>query len=1081
MAAKLSAEQIAEINRRFDAGETKKHIANAMKIGSSTVKVYTPRVAPPPVTDRQKEEVYRLLAAGETKSAVAKKMGICISTIIRFTQHIKRKPDAIPREVKETLIERALAGEPIATIARDLKMNPGSASSLFSEALADYALTEAQKSAIRAVRADGKSVTQIAAELKIPVRIVNRELGIRMGGEVAVSDEVREAAIRAVESGESRASVAKRLSIGTNGVGIWFRRAIARGDAKEPPKFPPKTDDHQFTWISRQDPQLRDWQRLIAAWFEAEEPSVTAAIGAVSCFINKYLIGQRLPKKPADLLRRGTLLPDFYETACPKTSNTGRDRVSTIYNLIEWVLDSEEFASRDGVEIVRLSHLYRNPITFPSGSEVDVPRRPTQSAKVVMPYFLISDLRKRIVQGPHFKDWTWVQGLSGIETIHGQTRAADWFEVAEDRIDNNDPDCVWRLRKREKATPVLEMWSPVRWVHALFHLQTPPRGGQARMVDSGEADTFIWDGCEFVANTGPLRLGTAGTPHAQGVLRQPSQEDADKGAKVILYFNSNKTADIGKSGKDKGFECAWPEMEPLEENPYYWLAKLRDWQTKFNPIKRLTRWTELTGDFKLSPRHNSELAAYPDTAFLFRCPEDNKHPDWPLTHSDTASTWQKLMAAFQDVLAQECITRPDGEPIELIDAETGNAKSSPHSTRVSLITHLILDGNVGVEIMMKLVGHARFVMTVYYTKAGLAHIQDAIKVGTEKFEAMKYATFERDLKNASAEQIRQKVVFNCEDWQTVLPVNPADRNPLGWLHLHDGICLAGGNTSGESFVPGCHNGGPVIKILTKNSRLHGPVPGGIRNCCRCRWKCSGKEHIRGLAASYDNRSYHFHKQKEVARDTEQRRNEIMRDKARIEAAGNTYTQMTELIEVENRHEAAMQKWQELARDLVAIQRTIERVMDLPDDPSSPTALVANGDLLTLNMVIEETDSELLQLAGVAEDLQIYPNLDAGTAVYEFHELMEHAFETQGHPLPRARLSEEEKLRYLNGIMRELERMANPENPILGRRMVVEIMDRGESLEQMLGVKLKSVLQLADQAIPKPVTLRLVKKEGTHGE
>ena len=1079
MTKQLTDGQIEEIRRRFDAGETKKDIAQTMKIAGVTVSNHTPRVQAR-LTASQKKEIVRLVEVGEGKAAVAKKFGVRFTTVARMTTHIKRTQDEIPQEVKAKIISRAFAGESCASIARDLKLNFVTAGAIVRKAVRDYALTDAQNTAILVAREEGKLVQQITSELKIPVAVVNKVLGIWMGAKNKYTDELRVAAIHAVESGESVRSVAKRLKCGYAAVSRWFDAAVERGEAKGLPKSQPKKDDHQFNWITRHDPQLDEWRRLITAWFEAEQPSVSLAVQAVSTFIDKYLIGLNLPKKPADLLQRGRLVPDFYAKVCAQ-SPAGRGYNTNIYNLIEWVLDTEEFADHDDGEIVRLAHLYRNPISVVSGTGYDEPRKNTQSGKTLIPYFHISDLRKRIVQGPNFKDWTWVQGLMGRGTINGQVNAADWFPVSEDKIDPNDPDCVWRERQRESRPPVLEMWSPAVWVHALLHLQTPVRGGQARMADSGEADTFVWNNGQFIPNPSALSQGSASAPRAQGIFRQPPPEDADKGAKIVLYFNSNKTADIGKSGKDKGYECAWPELEPLEENPYYWLAKLRDWQMKYNPIDRLTRWNELTGNARLSPRHKRELAEYPDAAFLFRVPEETEHSGWPLSQNKCANAWQKLMTAYQHVLAEEGITRPGGEPIELIDPESGAAKSSPHATRVSLITHLILDADVSVEIMMKLVGHARFIMTVYYTKAGLTHIQDAIKGATEQLEAKKYATFERDLKNSSAEQMRQKVVFNTEDWQTVLPVNPADRNALGWMHLHDGICLAGGNTSSESSVPGCHNGGPVIRVLSgKGDVLHGPVPGGVRNCNRCRWKCAGKEHIRGLAASYDNRSYHLHKQKEVAIAAERERNRIMQDKARMEAANEPYTRIRDLIESERRYEAAMQRWMELGTDIAAIQRTIERVMVLPDNPDSPTALAANGDLLTLNMVIEETDSELLQLAGVAEDLQLYPDLDAGTAVFEYHELIEHAFETQGHSLPRARLSQQEKLTYLNGIMRELERMANPENPILGRRKVVEIMDRGESLEQMLGVKLKSVLQLADQAIPKPVTLRLVKKEGTHG-
>ncbi|MFA7279547.1 MAG: VPA1269 family protein [Sterolibacterium sp.] len=1079
MSKRLPDAKIEEIRRRFDAGEQKKDIAQAMKIGISTIIFYTPRIRFR-LTDSQKKEIVRLVEAGESKEAVAKKFGVSGNCVSRKTMHVKRRPDAIPKEIKAKLISRAVNGESVASIARDLELLPGSAGSIVRRATGDYDLSEVQKTAILAAREEGKVIKQIALELNIPVAIVHNSLGITVGHKVKYTDAEREAAIRAAESGEAFASVAKRLGCGPVAIRLWFNAAVERGEAKKPPKFPAKTDDAQFSWITRQDSQLEEWRRLIAAWYEAEKPSASGALFAVSVFIGKYLIGLNLPKKPADLLQRGTLVPDFYAKACYQSHN-GRSYNNHIYNLIEWVLDTEAFADHDNGEIVRLYHLYRNPINIVSGGRNDDLPKNTQSGKTLIPYFLISDLRKRITQGPNFKDWSWVQGMTGRETHNGQQFAADWFAVTEDKIDRNDPNCVWRQRQREGKPPVLEMWSPVRWVHALLHLQTLVRGGQARMADSGEADTFIWKEGEFIPNPAPLRQGTARAPRAQGVIRRPSAEDAERGAKVCLYFNSNKTRDIGKSGKEKGHDCAWPQMERLDEDPYYWLAALRDWQIKYNPIDSLTRWRDLTGSAKLSARHQVELAEYPDTAFLFRTPENKEHPGWPLTSGDCDFAWQKIMAAYQRVLAEEGITRPGGEPFELIDPENGVAKSSPHATRVSLITHLILDANVGVEIMMKLAGHARFIMTVYYTKVGLTHMQDAIKVATAQLEAKKYATFERDLKNTSAEQMRQKVVFNTEDWQTVLPVNPADRNALGWMHLHDGICLAGGNTSGESTLPGCHNGGPVIRVLAKKVRFHGPVPGGVRNCNRCRWKCAGKEHIRGLAASYDNRSYHLHKQKEIAITAERERNEIMQNKARVEAANKPYTRMRDLIESERRYESAMQRYQELAMDLAAIQRTIERVMGLPDNPDSPTALAANGDLLTLNMVIEESDSELLQLAGVCEDLEFYPDLDAGTAVFEYHELIEHAFETQGLPLPRARLSQKERLSYLNGIMRELERMANPENPILGRRKVVQIMERGESLEEMLGVKLKSVVQLAAQSVQKPVTLRLVKKEGTRDQ
>ena len=1070
----LTQPQKDEIGRRFEAGEPKASIARAMNLSHDCVVRNTPKVqVQAKLTEDQIAEIVRLVENGETKSAVARRIGVQRKTVGQHTQHIGRKLPEILPEKKAELIRRAMVGESVAAIARDLAIERTTALRIVSRTLRDFELSNTQKEAIQVAREKGGSLAKISSELAIPVSVVRLALSITSG--TRYPNELRQAVIRAIESGETAVSAAKRLGVQRTTAHMWFQAAVARSEAQIPQKTPEKRDDLQFAWITRHDTGLEEWRELIVGWFRAEKPSPGSAINAVTAFIDGYLIAANLPRKPADLLQRGALLPDFFDTACPKSVH-GRRYNTLIFELIEWVLDSTSFADTDSDKPIRITELYRNPIN-PNAGRGNATPPITESTKVVLPYFLIADLRKRVVQGPNFKDWTWVQGLMGYETISGQALASDWFPVNEKRIDRNDPDCVWRHRQRLKHPPVLEMWSPVRWVHTLFHLQTTTRGGQARMVDSGEADTFIWKDGNFIANSGSLKLGTARKPRQQGIFRRTSPEETAQGATISLYFNTNKTADQGKPGTAKGFECAWPQMANLEENPYYWLAKLRDWQMKYNPIDNLTPWRALKGSAKLSPRTEEQASEYPDTAFLFRAAENSAQPAWPIVSGDCYKAWQKLLTAYQDVLTKEGITHPSGQPIQLINQTNGRAWSSPHATRVSLITHLIMDGNVPPAIMMKIAGHARFIMTIYYTKVGLTGIQNALKAGAEKIEQTKFHTFERDLLSAKLEQMRDKVVFNAEDWQAVLPVNPADRNPMGWLHMHDGICLAGGNTRGDSYTPGCHNGGPISKWLgLERKPLHGPVPGGVRNCSRCRWKAAGKQHILGLAATFDNRAYHMHKAKGEAIAAERDRNRLMQEKASVEAANAPYSRMTDLINAERRYEAAMQRFQELALDVAALHRIIERVMALPDNIDGPTALMAQGDLMTVNMVIKDTDSELLQLAAVCADVEFFPDLDPGTAIYEFAHLLDYAFEREGQPMVLARLSEKEKLAAANAIMRELERRANPDNSILGRRQVVEIMDRGESLEKMLGVKLKSILHVADHSSGKPVSLRLVNKE-----
>ena len=1028
-------------------------------------------------TPTQIEDMLRRIEGGETKKAVARSYGIGESTIQRYAKHIDRKHPQLSPDLVEKVLFLGKEGKNGGSIARELGIKRAAVHGYLSDAFANVTITQAQSIAIQEAYNKGNTIRQIALDLVIPLVVVHRELGVRYGKFTDAA--TREKIIRAMESGESGVSAAKRFGVKNGVANKLFNKAVEKGDAKPPAKKPSKSDDEQFSWMIQKDPELKHWRELVVGYYNSEKPTLAVFIGGVTAFTERYLLAQQLPLRPEDFLKRNQVLPDFYAVACPK-STTGKQYNTAIYNMIEWVLDSEQFADVEDEEPIRFNDLYRNPIN-PNVGNGDITPKKNVTTKTVLSYFLVSLLRKQIVQGPNFKDWTWTQGLAGIRDVDGNNVGNDWFAVSEDRIDKTDPDCVWRIRSyaNDSRPPVLEMWSPVRWVHSLLHLQTTVRGGQARMVDSGEADTFIWRDEKFVPNSGPLMQGTIRNPRQQGVFRRPSPADEAEGSRITLYFNSNKTGDKGKSGANLGFECPWPQIDDIDEDPYYWLAKLRDWQMKYNPMKHLTRWTDLEGDTKLSAQSSERLKDYPDTTFLFRLPEIADHPDWPIASGSAATTWQSLMIAFEKALDEQGIRSPTGERIELINPLNGRAWSSPHATRPSLITHLIMDGNVPPLIMMKVAGHARFIMTLYYTKAGLAGIQNAIKNGVKELEKSKYESFERDLKGATDERMRMSVVFNAENWTTVLPANPADRSPIGWLHMHDRICLAGGNTHGDANVPGCHNGGPVIRAASGTRKaLHAPVPGGVRNCCRCQWGASGKQHLDPLVATLNNRSWHLHKAEEEALATLRERDDILKTKARIEAANEPFAQTHSLTSAERRHEAAMQKVGELALDIAALVKTIQRVKELPDNLDGTQALALQGDQPTAHTVIEDV-SELMQLSEVVEDLELYPDLSAGVAVFEYADLLDRAFEREGHLPVLLRLPEKEKLICANAIMHALERHANPENRLLGRRAVVEIIDSGESLEQLLGVKLKEISQLAVSHKNHQTPLRLVPptKEG----
>lgn len=1047
-----------EIARRMSNGEAKTQIAKALGISHAVVRKYTLPL-PHFISNAVKEEALRLLDQGFTRSEIARSLGVCRQWVGSLRPSDHKVPNRISEETKQELMRRVLQGEPVAYVARELKINQTYAYTIVS-ARVDEPTTE-QVEEIKKRLAENQLHNEIAAELTLPLRAIKQVAGHQSSG-VRYTEAEKLAIAELVSRGLQIKEIALQCGVGVSIVKKAYRECLKAGQV--PPRINlAMEDDRELLRIQRLYPQLEEWRGYAVQYYKLVKGNFGIISSAMNSFF-EYLVMNNLYERPADFLLRknANRIPVFFGNA-RAISDHGAGINNAVADFLDWILIQPEFTDFQNADIPTTLPMFKNPIVRVNRSDHNR-RRDSESNKNIMPYWMIHDLRRRIAQGPDFRDWQWAQTLSGRFVAYGNRNVSNWFSVREDQIDKADPDCVWRLRERINRKPVLEMWSPVRWVAILIKLQTTARTGQIRMVDSGEADTFVFENGKFVLNQSDWARGTPRNPRCQGVLRQGDETN------LVLYFNTNKTADINKFGPEKGMECPWPQLPEYQDDPYYWLEKLRNWQNKYNPAGAPLAWQDIPCKRRLRGKSEIDCFTYPDTSFLFRTPEVEGEERFPLSYSSLYKCWQIIIAAYEIILAEEGKVNVDGTPIRLL--RDGVAWVSPHGLRVSLITHLIMDGNMPPELMMKIVGHSRLIMTIYYTKPGLGRIEDSLLNATKILNETKDATLIRDLQSKSEEEIRDSVVFNAEELVYAIPLNPSDRNPLGWLPMHDGICLAGGNSgplNGDYLLPGCHNGGPLID----GKYLRAPAPGGVRNCCRCRWKCAGTSHLLGLQATFNNRQFHLYKASEAAIEAERSRNEFLREKARVEAGGVPFSRQTELRTVERIHEAAMQKMQELALDLASINRMIERIAALPENVSGPTALAVQGDILTLQTVVEETDSELLVLSEVCADVEFFPDLDPGTAVFEYAHLLDLAFERDGQPMILSRLTGKEKLIAANAIMRELERRVDPANPTLGRRKVVEIMDRGESLERMLGIKLKSVIQVADPRAGNLMSLRLL--------
>ncbi len=165
----------------------------------------------------------------------------------------------------------------------------------------------------------------------------------------------------------------------------------------------------------------------------------------------------------------------------------------------------------------------------------------------------------------------------------------------------------------------------------------------------------------------------------------------------------------------------------------------------------------------------------------------------------------------------------------------------------------------------------------------------------------------------------------------------------------------------------------------------------------------------------------------------------------------------------------MKRFSDLAEDLVACWRLIERCkLALGDSQEGGTQLIAAGEMVDVQAVFEETESELLQLTGICDSVEMYPDLDPGKAVFRRSQLLDAVLYNDGRPPLFMTLSEQEQLLAGNAFMRHLSQQMDPTNPILGQREVIRLMDAGVRLSQHFDVDLSHLLSVSQhpaQGIP----------------
>lgn len=947
--------------------------------------------------------------------------------------------------------------------------------------------------------------------------LVASQTGMRIGAVEQIWAAAHPKAVNTYSAAQRKAAVSRAVAVGAVKAGLelginpstiknW--RTAAREKGELPVRR--RVNDHadiELEWVSREYPELEVWRGHALIWLSVCTNNIGLRLRGLRVFFRDYLLGLVKPEHglltPAEFFSRGLVLPNLFKLCC-RDSSYGRGLNNVVHEFLQWLL-LEQFSLEDDYGRSVVSPAFHNPVSHIQGFS----DKREESVYSPLPYGYVDELRSMLAQGPNFRDWKRAQSLFSKDADLDQrgVRGSDWYRVSEEKIDTSDPDCVWRHRSRPTdATPILEMWSPVRWVALLTKMILPLRTFQVRMLDSGEADTWRYSEGLWIPNTNSLRGGSERKPLEQGVFRRLNSSEMlmrdDMKSGTELYINTNKTNDIAKSGAAKGYSMPWVTLGSLHNDVYYWLEKLRNWQEKYNPVRSRTSWNDLILGRHLHAKSDVQLASYPDACFLFRLAEDkNGERNLPLAAFILDLPWYFLLRSFQERLAKRGERHADGSPIVLVypreaspesgkkdtkqDVSGGNRRRTYfplHSLRVSIITSLAIDGELPFPILQKLAGHSRLLMTLYYTKINGQRMQAEINKATIQMEQNKQRSIIEFLRHTEYQELVRQAICNSEAaLGAAIPEHPAARNPAGWMLMHHGACLVGGNTSpleDTSGIGGCYNGGPCVRNAGGAS-IHAPVSGGARNCTRCRWFVTTPPYLAALVAHGNVIGYHLDRARDECAKQERLLSQMVGERADAENRGAAFEKVAAMIEVERLLESAAARFNDRIDDFAACWQLIQRCRDAlnkTDELKPKSVLVLGGSVSDFEVAIKDTDSELLQLCVVCETVELYP--DHGTediAIIHRGQLLDAALLNENIRPVFLTLSKEEQLKVGNEFVRNLAQICNPQSWHSGRDAVVAAIDNKIKLSTLLGVDIENILSASLSS--QPVQLSLPKRIG----
>ena len=508
----------------------------------------------------------------------------------------------------------------------------------------------------------------------------------------------------------------------------------------------------------------------------------------------------------------------------------------------------------------------------------------------------------------------------------------------------------------------------------------------------------------------------AGLTKRQGMIYKT--ENGDFG----VHYTSNKTQLYGE-----GYDIPYIPTELA-----YWLVKLRKWQQRYNRIDQPTPWLEC----KRTNLNEIQRQYKGANCFLFRDMYDTEPGTFGgrLANRLAATLFFAVKDEATFATYKDCSFKEIGNQLDEAQSFTLKHFSSsftPHSMRVSLINAYAFEFGLPIEVIVKLVGHASIVMTLYYVKSGL--VRQKVELGEKQAFKNAREKAQRFLDEKGIEEFRTQLTANNPEFLNSL----SNRHPSSaYLWKDFGICPVGGNS--------CGSGGDIVVV---GANLYNSVPAGYlgeQNCPRCRFFVTGPAFLIGQVALYNEITLALTSQSLRHSELQQELTDVSN---KIEIISHQQYEQLKTGKVTSKSAAEKEALQAKRRKLNSEIETRAKKMDmLFSDLNFLYRHIQNSRVITKNL--KPTESNKLMLV-VPDELDFDIGLEESTHFRLLSEVCENAelFHSCSNELALAKRSQAlDKLMMHNGIKPQLLLLDEREQTIIGNQLTQLMYSRVQSWE-----------------------------------